>query len=113
MPDDLRKLAVDLSRAPAHVQRDAPRVVARAGRELQSVAQAMCPAERGVLRGSITTTLSSRGLTAEVGPTAYYGRFVEDGTYKMEPRPFMAPALERVEPRFAADMLKMAGSGLW
>lgn len=49
-----------------------------------------------------------------VGPTVFYGKFVEDGTEKMEARPFMVPALRKAQPKFkgqfAANRLRLGNT---
>ena len=39
-------------------------------------------------------------MTAEIGPTASYGVYVEYGTRRMSPQPYMGPALEANAPMF-------------
>lgn len=55
------------------------------------------PAVRtGRLRGSITWRLGEdlNGVYADVGSNVFYAPFVELGTSRMAPRPFLVPALE-------------------
>ena len=43
-----------------------------------------------------------------MGPTTFYSRFLEFGTIKMSPRPFMIPALDMVEPDFIKAFEQLA-----
>lgn len=66
----------------------------------------------GATVNSISATMVN-ATTAEVGPTTYYAKFVEDGTSRMAPKPFMGPAAERHEPAFlqAVALIGMEGMG--
>ena len=82
-------------------------VVSKASADVETYAKAAAPVDTGNLRASIGST--KRGpYEAEIGPTANYGGFVETGTSRMGPQPYMAPALERVEPSFVAAMQAVA-----
>jgi len=50
----------------------------------------------GRLRGSITWNLAEdlEGVYVDVGSNVFYAPFVELGTTRMAPRPFLVPALE-------------------
>lgn len=50
----------------------------------------------GRLRSSITHRLivDSQGVAAEVGTNVFYGRYLELGTDRMHPYPFLVPALQ-------------------
>jgi HK97 gp10 family phage protein len=50
--------------------------------------------DTGELRRSITHEVDRDNLVARVGTNKIYGRYLEMGTDKMQPRPFLAPALE-------------------
>lgn len=54
-------------------------------------ARALCPVRTGALRNSISA--ESSGNKAEISAEKEYGVFVEFGTSKMSPKPFMVPAL--------------------
>lgn len=62
--------------------------------------QASAPGEApatntGKLIKSITWETSRQGLIAEVGSPLPYASFLEDGTRKMDPRPWLQPAYEK------------------
>lgn len=59
-----------------------------------------CPVDTGNLRASISTTVG--GLEAEIGPTAHYGAYVENGTSRMRPQPYMGPAADSEFPQIDA-----------
>lgn len=61
----------------------------------------------GDTASSINTTIKDNGLTAEVGPTTEYAPYVEYGTRKMEPEPFVGPAFEVQKKIFEKDLDKL------
>lgn len=94
-----------------HLSAEAQRITARAALvvqksafDLQRGAMSRCPVDTGNLRGSISTEFrgGAGSIEAEIGPTAHYGGYVEDGTSKMAPQPYMGPATDEVEPKFLA-----------
>lgn len=66
----------------------------------------------GATANSISASMVN-ATTAEVGPTTYYAKFVEDGTSRMAPKPFMGPAAERNTPAFlqALTLIGLEGAG--
>jgi HK97 gp10 family phage protein len=80
-------VAHDLARRAAHVQESAKQHAS--GRPGPNV-------RTGNLRDSITWRLDedNEGLYADVEAEAEYSLFVEEGTLKMRPYPFLRPALE-------------------
>lgn len=77
-------------------------VTRKAGNDIERTAKILAPVDTGYLRNSISTSVEGSGhaasITVEVGPTANYGAFVEDGTSRMAPQPYMGPATDRVVP---------------
>lgn len=69
-------------------------------------AQALSPVDTGFLRASIgyETKALATAVVGEVGPTAAYGEYVEDGTSRMSPQPYMGPAFDRRAPEFEAAL---------
>lgn len=69
----------------------------------QASAPGEAPAsDSGMLAGSITVELD--GVTAYVGTNLDYGYWLEFGTTKMEPRPFLMPSLEEEASAFRAKL---------
>lgn len=106
----LRKLAADLTMAADTVEPKARRVVAKTARDIEADAKGFAPVDTGNLKGSITSDIG--GLSAEIGPTANYGVFLELGTSRMAPQPFMGPAADRRAGPFEEAMAQMAEGGL-
>lgn len=119
MPDfdvdvsELNRLSVDLGQAGQKVG-DGVRVALRkAALDTEAQAKAFAPVDTGNLRNSIghsdLRALSQTGtLEVEVGPTAAYGRYVEEGTSRAAPQAFMGPAFDRVQPGFLSALDEIA-----
>ena len=58
----------------------------------EGYAKALCPVDTGTLRDSITHSVSSDAAT--IGTNVPYAVFVELGTHKQAPQPFLQPAAE-------------------
>ena len=86
-------------------------------RDAKAIAhQKFSPQATGATANSIgTSDLRSVGtmgdLTVEIGPTTYYAWFVENGTSRMAPKPFMGPAADRNEGPFQQAMSNIAEEG--
>lgn len=102
----VRRLADDMARSPARVRAGASRVVAKAAYDTEGDAKDFCPVDTGKLKNSIGATI--RELVAVVGPTANYGGYVEDGTSRQSPQPYMRPAFDRREPLFVRALEQIA-----
>lgn len=77
--------------------------------DIEKQAKNITPVDTGRLRASIKADV--RGLEANIGTDVEYARFVHDGTYKMEARPFLFSAadgiLEGIEDRIADDIARL------
>lgn len=81
----------------------ASQVVRKAAFDIEARAKQVVPVRTGNLKNSIQTTMES-DLTAVVGTAVEYAPYVELGTRKMAPRPYLGPAAEAVRPSFEAAM---------
>lgn len=103
-------LAADLAGAGPKASRYADQAIRKAGMDVQRQAQAACPVRTGNLRSSISTTTG--WMWAEVGPTASYGAYVELGTSRMRPQPYMQPAADQVLPQLDQALAQIGGQVL-
>lgn len=99
---ELSTLERDLVKGAAGIEEKAPLVVKKVAFDIERDAKVFAPVDTGHLEGSISTDVD--GLSAEIGPTASYGDFVEAGTSKMHAQPYMGPAAEKNTPPFVEAM---------
>lgn len=114
--DNVRDLEGQLERAVRRVGADGAKVVRRSAAAVERLAKQGAPVDTGHLRESISTEYTGSGrattFSAEIGPTAAYGAYVEFGTSRHGPQPYMFPAGDRVEPEFTAAFEKLADPGV-
>jgi len=81
----------------------------KAGLDVVRNARQRAPYDTGALRSSITSQVTrTRGaVEARVGPTVHYARFLEEGTSRIAPRPYMRPAFDSVR-RGYVDAVRQA-----
>lgn len=110
--NDLHRLAADLTRAAGDVERQARVAVEKSTLDIEADAKNLAPVDTGNLRASIGHLYhyGDGAVESEIGPTASYSSFVERGTSRMAPQPFMAPALERQTPAFLEAMRQLGGT---
>lgn len=99
------RFAADLGNVGPRVVKQAAAAVRLATSGTERDAKIGAPVDTGTLRNSITSTI--RGLTGEVGPTVEYGQYVEEGTSRMGPQPYMGPATDRNGALFVQAMTKI------
>lgn len=114
---DFRKYTADLSKAPGRVGNRAQVVVRKSLVDGVAAAKNRVPVDTGNLKGSIghsdLRTVGSTGtIGGEFGPTAEYGPYVELGTSRMAPQPFMGPAADYIAPGFEQAMAQLAEEAL-
>lgn len=111
---ELRKLAADLNKSGGAIGKQTRQAVQKAAFDLEKAAKIKCPVDTGNLRNSISTEFHGTGahseMRAEIGPTALYGAYVEQGTGRMAPQPYMGPAADQVEPGFVKAIESLGGS---
>jgi hypothetical protein len=108
---EVHDLAADMQFGADNIPRRTAYIVDKVGHDMQATAQVLVPVDTGHLKSTITLTLE--GLSFDLGPTAYYGGYVEEGTdgpYLIEnafgwgitvehpgnsPEPYLGPAFDR------------------
>jgi HK97 gp10 family phage protein len=115
--DPLRQLSADIARAARTTGARAQIVIRKTAIDIESSAKQTVAVDTGNLKGSIghsdlRTVGRSGSLVVEIGPTASYGVFLEQGTSRMAPQPFMGPAADRHTPGFEQAMAQLGVEGL-
>lgn len=110
--DELNTITAELERSNGEIGAKGAQVVRACAAQVEALGKLFAPVDTGHLKGSIGTDFSGDGrfgaMTATIGPTAHYGRYVETGTRYMAPHAYMGPALDRVGPTFVAAAAAIA-----
>lgn len=64
----------------------------------------------GATQGSISLKIADGGETAVVGPEMDYSEYLEYGTRRMEPQPFVEPSFDAQKDLFLRDIEKLITS---
>lgn len=100
-----------LDQAASRVEGLAGQVVRKTAHDVQADAQSRAPVDTGALRSSIRA--APRGpLAAEVSPSVNYSHYVEFGTSRMAPQPYLFPALDAKADSFIQAMGRVADQAL-
>ncbi len=104
--DEMNTVTAEIERATRQIGAKGAAVIRSAAFQVETIGKLFCPVDTGHLKGSIGTSFSGDGrfgaMSAEIGPTAHYGGYVEWGTRHMAPHAYMGPALDRVTPSYLA-----------
>lgn len=103
---ELTALGVRLTAAGPAAQAQASAALGRTAYAIEGDAKVLAPVDTGNLVNSISTSID--GTTAEIGPTAEYGVYVELGTSRMAGQPYMAPAADRRIPEYVNALSQIA-----
>jgi HK97 gp10 family phage protein len=91
-------------------RRTVQREVMRSALKVQAGAKVRCPVDTGRLRNSIAVEIQDEGLSALVGTNVEYAPFVEFGTSRQRPQPYLFPAYEEEHPQFVERLRRELGS---
>ena len=110
----LRSLSADLSSVAQNVYPITSAAVRKTALDVVRDAQVAAPVRTGNLRNSITADIADYPavVSAEVGPTASYGAYVEFGTSKQAPQPYLGPAADRRVPILETVLARLLTQGL-
>jgi HK97 gp10 family phage protein len=99
---ELARLGVELQTATGTLGAKASAAIRKTAYDIEADAKALAPVDTGTLMNSISTDITGDGrfgvMEAEIGPTVDYAQFVEEGTSRMAPQPYMRPAFDRRSP---------------
>lgn len=104
MPADvaqLELLASELKAAGSRIRKEEKSVVADMTEQVAQAARGNAAVLSGEMRDSVTPTV--RGLRGRIDALSRHSVFNEFGTSKMDPQPFMMPALEANQGQFLSE----------
>ncbi|MDJ0321831.1 HK97-gp10 family putative phage morphogenesis protein [Pseudarthrobacter sp. PS3-L1] len=107
----IRNIAASIGQAGARATRLGPVVVMKTAKDIEGTAKTMAPVDTGNLKNSIGVERTG-DFSAEIGPTANYGIYLELGTSRMAPQPFMAPAFDKHLPAFEQAVAQLGEDAL-
>lgn len=90
---EINDLVIDLGNVQGSAVRQVNQALRKSAADIERDGKIFAPVDTGNLKNSISSTVT--GLSAEIGPTAAYGVYVEYGTSVHAPAAFMGPALDR------------------
>jgi HK97 gp10 family phage protein len=94
--------ARDLARAAAGIDKKGERAATRVGKGALASARSNVPVLSGALKNSLY--LRQTGARSVVGTDLFYSTFVEYGTSRMAPDPFIGPAFVEWEPKLVREV---------
>ena len=116
--DGIDEVVRDFTFRAVAVQPAAAKVVVSSAEKLAQKMRDLVPVDEGDVLDSITSdshaTIDGSGVYADAGPDpaankhAFIARFLEHGTVKMAPRPFIQPAADQTLESFGAAMKAIA-----
>lgn len=108
-----RDLARQFRETRNTVRKMAGVAVRKAAFDTRRDAQRASPVVTGALKNSIgidfATAATRAEQTATVGPAVNYGRYVEEGTSRQRPQPYLMPAFDKHAPAFEQAMQQITG----
>lgn len=110
---EFRKLSADFKELGVTASKAAGLAVRKTAKDIEGTAKNLSPVDTGNLRSSIKTSdlrhTTGNSPAADVTASAEYATYVEFGTSRMAPQPFMGPAADKHEPGFIQAMEQIAG----
>ena len=110
---EVAALAVEIGSATGTLGAKAAVALRKTAYDIEADAKALAPVDTGTLMNSISTSVTGDGrfgsMVAEIGPTVDYAGFVEHGTSRMAPQPYMRPAFDRRAPGLEKAFEQLAG----
>ena len=80
------------------------------GQQAEGYAKAICPVDTGRLRNSITNAIDTEANAVFIGTNVEYGPYVELGTSRRHPHPYLKPAASDHADEYRAILKSCLGS---
>jgi HK97 gp10 family phage protein len=106
---NLRKVNKALKALPDHVRLDVQQEMNTTAFQVWNHANRSVPVRTGQLQGDLKWQARPRSLSAVVGvegDVSFYWKYVECGTVKMDPQPFLRPAADALRDDHDARMVR-------
>lgn len=105
---ELTALATDLGKSTVRVGAKAAAAVRKATLATARDAKAGIHNVTGRTEETFSTEFTGDGrstkMTGATGPTTFWGKYAEEGTSRMGPRPYLAPAMDKNTEPFVKSM---------
>jgi HK97 gp10 family phage protein len=104
---EIRRFERDVEVGSVQAVKQVRNVVRKSTLETEARGKARAAVDTGFMRNSITSDFAGSNADlaqGETGPEADYAKWVEHGTSRQAPQPFMGPAADEVEPTFYAAL---------
>jgi HK97 gp10 family phage protein len=88
------------------VERTLTDLMQKVGWMVEAEAKRLCPVDTGRLRASITNQVNPIDSSVIIGTNVKYAPYVEYGTSRMNPQPFLRPAVDMTLRRIGARILE-------
>lgn len=103
----IKRLRANISEAGPRNRARLSQALSKTAHDIEADAKVFAPVDTGALKNSISSDVAP--FHAEIGPTVDYAHFVEEGTSRMAPQPYMRPAAERRIPLLRRAVLDIGG----
>lgn len=107
---DLDRYVLQLEQAAGGIDKEARGVAVKWANVGAGIAKSLVPVDTGRLKDSIEVS-TTRGVARMVASAPYAG-FVEFGTVRMAPQPYMRPAVAAIRGRFQRELVEVAARRL-
>ena len=111
--EGLTDLMAGLEKEWAQVEARGEEAVKSTAKKIEATSKEMAPkGDRPHSGPKIIDSIRTdgKGTFREVGPTARHGRFMEFGTFKDAPQPYMGPAADRHEADLVKELERLVGN---
>ena len=102
---ELDRFALLLELSDDRVSDGVKDAVVKESRKVAELARRDAPiGATGETHDTLGEVIDAKGWGATIGTETWYAHFIEGGTQRLPPRPFLLPALDKREPHFMARL---------